>query len=395
MAFNYQSVKESTRVQYDRGWKLWCDLLASRGLDPWLSNLTGPDQDLIVASLIAEVRKERRVAHSGIKNMRFAVQFFFGARAVDCSFWDSPMVKRAFKTSGKIKDMPSRRKAAIGSQHAIPVTLEMINALRPKPWNISNIHNIGVYLAAVVALHGLHRVSEVAVETTSSTSGCHTLMSDDVAVELKDDDSEFPSRYVKLLDWCPDSRWKVSGVLFSLHSHKCNDSHTTDRLFVPCGPSSTVDERQLVYDMLWWGARSGMKSDELLFRYHVESISRSITRHDLSNFAKSIGEYFGLPIEAFATHGFRRGGSQMMLWAGFDRKTVNKAGRWVPNSTSSETYFTGGTSHCGALSNPDLVSQNIESLTDHIVNNVRQAVISARVEGLTSMGKRKLKRLDE
>jgi len=129
-------------------------------LDYYLKGCSNEAKVRWLADYLRFLRIERELTHERSMAHLAATRFFFELEGEDSSAFDHRIVGRTHEASRRILSHVSTRRLLTGKSKATPIWLEWIIVNRPTTWDVSNLVEIMVYLAAILAFHWMMRVPE-------------------------------------------------------------------------------------------------------------------------------------------------------------------------------------------------------------------------------------------
>ena len=347
------SLSTTSQKQYNCLWSTWrsfCEgagreLLANRGV--YMRGLSDRGKAIAISSFIRDSKVVQGKRYQRVAASISAIKFKFEIMGFDTTFLTYPMIHRTLEAAKRMKEKDSFRVQASGYAKAAPVTIEMLRSMRPKEWGSEFLVEIMKYVAGVLAFHLMLRASEFTSETMSDPYGSHAIHTEHLVVVTEA--GNFPA-----FEWIEKSEknTEVSGLLVTIPSSKTDQRGVGSRHYLD--RSLGGDLTQLVDDLIWWVRNAAPRVGSLLFRvYGVQNqddLGKSLTRREMSEFAKRMGESVSRDGRLFSSHSFRVGGAEFMDKRGEAAETINRGGRWAPNSVSSIGYRAPSVCSTGSLS---------------------------------------------
>ena len=322
--FLFTRVTMSSFNIYKNHWYAWRKHIKLRGHGKFLRGVCVDDKVMYLTSYVRQCRESGR-SPIVCKAVLAAIAFFWKARGVDASvFLDERMklLRRAL-AEGTTASMGRRVKLA-----RLGVTYDMVARMRERLCN-GSVDDKMTYIFSGLAFHFMLRLSNLI-----KTKAGHSISGDDI--EFIEEGSNGVL-----------TRWSYQALRLRGWNHKITcanlvvrSSKTKSKLrphYLRLG-RATVQEAQLLDDLLAWGKASQSKVGEPLLSRWKYGKYKALTTKMASTALKACAVEFKLDPVYFTLHSYRIGGATANKSAGVSRKEYKDVADWSEKSDNDLLY---------------------------------------------------------
>ena len=293
------------------------------------------------------------------------IRQWFRFNLVDCCAFNSEFVKQGIQST-KLKPNELRQKAIeVKENGKIPFTVEMLKSMREEYFidglwsNSEDLVDKAAYLATAICLNFGVRVGSVSLRDGSEGVD-HNIHINDISFVVKDvnlpvNGNVFKNYYsrnkLRLVD--------VSSVslLFFTEKGSTNSGVVTNRNASFVGRNNE-DESQLLEDIVQWVLCVEIPTNGKLFSWKSGSGSKTLTRREISDRMKSIGEKHGIPAHRICPTSLRKGFATSSSFNGMTDQQLQATGNWKSIRVMNKHYKS-NINQSGLLSQPNQLTNSM------------------------------------
>jgi hypothetical protein len=324
------AISKGTLNTYKGPWKEWVMFNVKRGKDdPYLNDLDLEPSIQLVCLFLLQVRKSGG-NQTKVNRALCAIKYFMSTALANTEFLNDPAITR---TVNACKDSGYEISEKKEQNVRLPVTKDMIQFIKQKYHSHNDIDKRLAYLGVMLGFHFMLRASEYIFDNSQSRDQ-HAIRAKDVSFNIQEVNS-----YYNKMSWDLNESHiqHLESANIILRTSKTSRRGQACHLFL--NRKGGIEEMDLLIALARVMKDSEVTNNDPLMCRYKDGRRRLLRRIDVQNLLVEAADHFQLNNKNFTLHSLRSGGATSQRAAGASKDDVDRRGRWVKNSQSSDIYY--------------------------------------------------------